>query len=108
MNMDVEPRARCAVRPTVRNDPLHLGYRQLTVPLALRLWVLSQHMHSQMSSYRSFQRCGHCLPDIRLGTSVLLALLLELTRGTSRRGSGSASIHGYSPERGEGNMHHAS
>lgn len=103
-----KPDTECFSLLLGQHSYLHLGYRQLTVPLALRLWVLSQHMHSQMSSYRSFQRCGHCLPDIRLGTSVLLALLLELTRGTSRRGSGSASIHGYSPERGEGNMHHAS
>lgn len=92
----------------VQHSYLHLAYRQLRVLLALRLWVSSQHMRSQRSSYRSFQRHGHHLPGIRLGTSALLALLLELMRGISRRGSGSASIHGYSPERVEGNMHHAS
>lgn len=81
----------------------HQEQRLLTAPPALQLQVSSQHMHSQFSRDRRFQRQGRCLPDIGLCTSALLALLLELMRGISRRGSGSASIHGYSPGSGEGN-----
>ena len=76
-------------------------------PPALRLWPHPARAQPTRS-YRSLQRHGRRLPDTRLGTSAPLALPLELARGISRRGSGSASIRGYSPGRGEENSRHAS